>query len=223
MGLQSEEPYGAHCPPPPAAGCTKPARRAEQEQEVEEEVQEEERSAHIPDFSHFSHKQTALNGFSPWADSSSSPLQGASIPGLFHPHHPLLSHQQQHHPYYAEHLPPVDSGRFVRCWEAATPAAAPEPARSHPAPGDRDLSAPSPRYEAGKPGSPPPPRPPAPPPPRDSPGDSSFSSPAEVVLERLQPAQDPGRRPEPKKESEERKTKFDPGKETRAGCLGNVY
>ncbi|XP_071335985.1 homeobox protein Hox-D9b-like [Trachinotus anak] len=213
MGLQTEEPYGAHFIPGSlqgsTAGCAKPARGAEEEEGTP--------SAHIPDFSHFSQKQTSLNGFSPWTNtstssSSSSPqLQsapGASIPGLFHPHH-LLSH---HHPYYgpqaqahAEHLASsaASESRFVRCWEGATPTA--ETALSQaPAgfpgclPAQGDLSSPSPRYEAVKPESSPPSH--------DSPGDSSFASPAEVVLERLGTVEELGRKPEPKNEEGERKT-----------------
>ncbi|XP_068569058.1 homeobox protein Hox-D9b-like [Cebidichthys violaceus] len=232
MGLQTEEPYGAHFIPGglqgSTAGCTKPARRAEEEEE------EGTPGSHIPDFSHFSNKQASLNGFSPWVNTStssspSSPqLQstpGASIPGLFHPHH-LLSHQHHHHhhhPYYgpqtqthAEHLAPsavASDSRFVRCWEGATPTS--ETSLSHASagfpgcvPAQGDLSDPSPRYEAVKPeSSPPPPQPPSS---RDSPGDSSFASPTEVVLERLGTVEELGRKPEPKKEDEERKTKLDP-------------
>ncbi|XP_068423370.1 homeobox protein Hox-D9b-like [Clinocottus analis] len=257
MGLQTEEPYGAHFIPGglqgSSAGCTKPARRAAAAEEEEEEEEEEEGTpgSHIPDFSHFSNKQSLINGFSPWANTStspspSSPQPGASIPGLFHPHHHLLSHHhhhhhpqqqhhlhqhhnQHHHPYYgqaqAEHLAPPSvaaDSRFVRCWEGATPASE-SPGLSHAPAGfpgcvaaQGDLTAPSPRYEAVKPESSPPvppsvpPPPPLPPPPRDSPGDSSFGSPSEVVLERLGSAEEPRRKPEPEKEDEGRKTKHDP-------------
>ncbi|XP_019948736.1 homeobox protein Hox-D9b-like [Paralichthys olivaceus] len=219
MGLQSEEPYGAHFIPGSlqgsTAGCAKSARGAEEEEGTP--------GSHIPDFSHFSNKPTSLNGFSPWTNtstSSSSPspqLQsapGASIPGLFHPHH-LLSH---HHAYYgpqtqshAEQLASsaASESRFVRCWEGATPSSSDAALSQSPAafpgclPGQGDLSTPSSRYEAVKPeNSPPPP----PPPTHDSPGDSSFASTAEVVLERLGTVEELGRKAEPKKEEEERKT-----------------
>lgn len=222
MGLQTEEPYGAHFIPGglqgSTVGCAKPARGAEEEEGTP--------GSHIPDFSHFSNKQTSLNGFSPWTNtsasspSSSQQLQsapGATFPGLFHPHH-LLSH---HHPYYgpqtqthAEHLASsvASESRFVRCWEGATPTS--ETALSQaPAgfpgclPAQGDLSDPSPRYEAVKPESSPPSH--------DSPGDSSFASPAEVVLERLGTVEELGGKPESKTEDEERKTQQqrDPGKE----------
>eukprot|EP00064_Thunnus_orientalis_P018221 superscaffoldBa00004121_g18315 len=212
MGLQTEEPYGAHFIPgglqSSTAGCAKPARGTEEEGTP---------GSHIPDFSHFSNKQTSLNGFSPWTNtptssSSSSPqLQpapGASIPGLFHPHH-LLSH---HQPYYgpqtqthAEHLASAaaSESRFVRCWEGAAPT--PESTLSQASsgfpgclPAQGDLSNPSPRFEAVKPESSPPSH--------GSPGDSSFASPTEVVLERLGTVEELGGKPEPKKEDEERKT-----------------
>ncbi|XP_029377193.1 homeobox protein Hox-D9b-like [Echeneis naucrates] len=213
MGLQTEEPYGAHFIPGSlqgsTAGCAKPARGAEEEGTP---------GSHIPDFSHFSNKQSSLNGFSPWTNtstssqSSSPQLQsapGASIPGLFHPHH-LLSH---HHPYYgpqaqthADHLASsaAPESRFVRCWEGATPApetALPQAPAGFPGclpPAQGDLSDPSPRYEAVKPESSPPSH--------GSPGDSSFASPTEVVLERLGTVEELGRKPEPKEEEEERKT-----------------
>ncbi|XP_034537341.1 homeobox protein Hox-D9b-like [Notolabrus celidotus] len=214
MGLQTEEPYGAHFIPGglqgSTAGCTKPARGAEEEEGTP--------ASHIPDFSHFSNKQASLNGFSPWTNtstssSSSSPqLQsnhGVSIPGLFHPHH-LLSHH--HHPYYgpqtqthAEQLASsaAAESRFVRCWEGGTPSS--ETSLSHASasfpgclPAQGDLSNPSPRYEAVKPESSPPPQ-------EDSPEDSSFDSPAEVVLERLGTVEELGRKPEPNKEVEEKK------------------
>ncbi|XP_073338780.1 homeobox protein Hox-D9b-like [Pagrus major] len=214
MGLQTEEPYGAHFIPGglqgSTAGCAKPTRGAEEEEGTP--------GSHIPDFSHFSNKQTSLNGFSPWTNnstssSSSSPqLQstpGSSIPGLFHPHH-LLSH---HHPYYGpqtqthtEHLASsaASESRFVRCWEGAT--ATSETSLSHVSagfpsclPAQGDLSDPSPRFEAVKPENSPPSH-------VDSPADSSFASPAEVVLERLGTVEELGRKPEPKKEVEERKT-----------------
>ncbi|KAM8860321.1 homeobox protein Hox-D9b-like [Spinachia spinachia] len=221
MGLQAEEPYGAHFIPGglqgSTAGCTKSARRAEEGEE------EGTPGSHIPDFSHFPNKQSGLNGFSPWVNTSasSSPsapqlqsAHGASIPGLFPAHH-FLSHQHQHHhPYYgpqtqphAEHL--ASDSRFVRCWEGATPPS--DTSLSHASlgftgrvPAAGDLSDPSPRYEAVKPErSPPPAR-------RDSHGDSSFDSPTEAVLERLGSAQEPERKPQPKKEEEERKNKIDP-------------
>lgn len=227
MAVQTEEAYGAHFIPGglqgSTAGCVKSSRGAEQEQHEEEGTL----CSHIPDFSHFSHK-TSLNGFVPWTTTStssptSSQLQsasGASLPGLFHPH-PLLSHHH-HHPYYgpqapshAEHLASTaaSDSRFVRCWEGATPT--PETALSQvttsfPAclPTQGGLSNPSPTYEAVKPESSPPSH--------DSAEESSFASPAEVVLERLGTAEEQGRKSEPKKEDEEIKTRqkqqLDPGK-----------
>ncbi|XP_028279549.1 homeobox protein Hox-D9b-like [Parambassis ranga] len=213
MGLQTEEPYGAHFIPGglqgSTSGCAKPARGSEEEEGTP--------GSHIPDFSHFSNKQTSLNGFSPWTNtptssSSSSPqlqsAHGASLPGLFHPHH-LLSH---HHPYYgaqpqthAEHLASVapSESRFVRCWEGATPtsdASLSQVSAGFPAclPVQSDLSNPSPRFDSIKPESSPPSH--------DSPDDSSFASPGEVVLERLSTVEELSRKPEPKKEDEERKT-----------------
>uniref|UniRef100_A0A3B5M5U3 Homeobox protein n=1 Tax=Xiphophorus couchianus TaxID=32473 RepID=A0A3B5M5U3_9TELE len=129
-----------------------------------------------------------LNGFSPWTNTSistptSSQLQsasGASLPGLFHPH-PLLNH---HH--YAS------DSRFVRCWEGVTPAS--ETALSQVTP---SFSAPT--YDAVKPESSPPSR--------DSAEESSFASPAEVLLERLGAVKEPGRKTETKKEDEERNTR----------------
>ncbi|XP_034753760.1 homeobox protein Hox-D9b-like [Etheostoma cragini] len=209
MGIQTEEPYGAHFIPGglqgSTAGCAKPARRAEDEEGTP--------GSHIPDFSHFSNKHTSLNGFSPWANNSTSSSPSSpqlqSTPGLFHPHH-LLSH---HHPYYGpqtqthtEHLSSAaaSEGRFVRCWEGATPTS--ETSLSHApvifpgcVPAQGDLSNVSPRYEAVKPESSPPSH--------DSPEDSSFASPTEVVLERLGTAKELGRKPEPKKVDEERKAK----------------
>ncbi|XP_026165399.1 homeobox protein Hox-D9b-like [Mastacembelus armatus] len=220
MGLHTEEPYGAHFIPGgfqgSTPGCAKPTRGAEEEEATP--------GSHIPDFSNFSNKQTSLNGFSPWTNtptstSSSSPqlqsASGATIPGLFHPH-PLLSH---HHPYYgpqtqthAEHFASsaASESRFVRCWEGATPTS--ETALSQASagfpgclPAQGDLSNPSPRYEAVKPESSPPSH--------DSPGDSSFASQTEVVLERLGTVEDLGRKPEPKKEEEDRKTQQQPDPE----------
>ncbi|XP_040034676.2 homeobox protein Hox-D9b-like isoform X1 [Gasterosteus aculeatus] len=222
MGLQAEEPYGAHFIPGglqgSAAGCAKSARRAE-----EAEEQDGTPGARIPDFSHFPNKQSGLSGFSPWANTPassppSSPRLQSAPGGLFPPHHFLSHHHQhhhhhhQHHPYYgpqAEHL--ASDGRFVRCWEGAAPPS--DASLSHASvgftgrvPATGDLSDPSPRYEAVKPeGSPPPP-----PPPRDSPGGSSFDSPTEAVLERLGAAEEPERKPEPQKGEEERKNKIDP-------------
>nr|XP_020457285.1 homeobox protein Hox-D9b-like [Monopterus albus] len=220
MGLHTEEPYGAHFIPGgfqgPTAGCAKPTRGAEEEEGTP--------STHIPDFSNFSNKQTSLNGFSPWTNTStpSSPsasqlqsASGASIPGLFHPHH-LLSH---HHPYYgpqaqthAEHFASstASESRFVRCWEGATPSsetALSQASASFPGclPAQGDLSNPSPRYEAVKPESSSPSH--------DSPGDSSFVSQTEVVLERLGTVEDLGRKPESKTEDEERKTQQQPDTE----------
>ncbi|XP_037638729.1 homeobox protein Hox-D9b-like [Sebastes umbrosus] len=224
MGLQSEEPFGAHFIPGglqgSAGGCVKPGRRgAAAAREEEEEEGTPGSGAHIPDFSHFSNKQTSLNGFSPWANTStnsapSSPqlqsAQGASIPGLFHPHH-LLSHHHHHHhhPYYgaqthshAEHhaSSAASESRFVRCWEesASTPASS-DTSLVHFSSAQGDLSEPSPRYEPVKPES-------SPPQSHHSPEDSSFSRPTEVVLERLGTVEELGAKPEPKKE-EERKTK----------------
>ncbi|XP_020772693.2 homeobox protein Hox-D9b-like [Boleophthalmus pectinirostris] len=206
MGLQSDEPYGAHFIPGGVQGatasCSKPVRGVEEE---------ESPGSHIPDFSHFSNKQTGLNGFSPWANtstssSSSSPQLQSTIPGLFHPH-PLLSHHHPQHAYYGpqshpEHLAPAaaSESRFVRCWEGATPAQESALTQAFPAclPPQNDLSSPTvTSYEAVKPESSPPSNP--------SPEESSFASPNEVVLERLGTAEELGRKPEPKKESEERK------------------
>lgn len=231
MGLQTDEPYfipgglqGS------AAACAKAARGAEDEEEEEEGAA----ASNIPDFSHFSNKPS-LNGFSPWTSTASSvspQLQsgpGASLPGLFHPH-PLLSHHH-HHPYYgpqapshAEHLAPVaaSESRFVRCWEGATPAsdaALSQVPSGFPAclPAQGDLSEPSPTYEAIKPESSPQ---------RGSADDSSFASPAEVVLERLGTVEELGPKTEPKNEEEERKTpqQVDPGKNNwHVFKLRNVY
>ncbi|CAL9688345.1 unnamed protein product [Knipowitschia caucasica] len=224
MGLQSDEPYGAHFiqggVQASAASCSKPSR----------EEEEASPGAIIPDFSHFSNKP--LNGFSPWANtstssSSSSPQLQSNIQGLFHPH-PLLSHHhphQQHH-HLQHHQPPQQSAyygpqaapappehlassaasesRFVRCWEGESvclPHALP-----HALPPQSDVSSPvintsNAAYEAVKPESSP--RADA------SPDEASFS-PSPVVLERLErvgTAQELGRkRSEPKKESEERKS-----------------
>ncbi|KAM9727878.1 homeobox protein Hox-D9b-like [Menidia menidia] len=218
MGLQTEEPYGAHFIPGglqgSTAACAKPARGAEDEEGTP--------GTHIPDFSHFSNK-AALNGFSPWTNTSTSssssspqlqPAPGASIPGLFHPHHLLghhHHHHHHHHPYYgpqapshAEHVASAAApeSRFVRCWEGATPAsdaALSQVSATFPTclPSQSDLSNPSPTYETIKPESSPPPR--------DSPEDPGFSSPAAVVLERLGDVEELGRKPEPKKEDQERK------------------
>ncbi|MED6260754.1 Homeobox protein Hox-D9b [Ataeniobius toweri] len=216
MGVQAEETYGAHFIPGglqgSTAGCAKPSRGAELEQQEEGGTL----CSHIPDFSHFSNK-ASLNVFSPWTNTStssavSSQLQsasGASLPGLFHPH-PLLSH---HHPYYgpqapshAENLASAASSdsRFVRCWEGGTPtseAALSQVTPNFPAclPTQGDLLNPSPTYEAIKPESSPPSH--------ESAEDSSFASPAEVVLERLGTAEELGTNSQPKKEDEERKTR----------------
>lgn len=229
MGLQTEEPYGAHFIPGglqgSSAGCAKPARGAEEEEGTT--------GSHIPDFSHFSNKQMSLNSFSSWTNtstsSSSSSPQLQSTPGLFHPHH-LLNHHHHHHlhPYYGPqthtHTDHVASSaasesRFVRCWEGATPAS--EASLSHasagfPAcvPAQGDLSDPSPRFEEVKPEHSSPSR--------GSPADSSFDSPTEVVLERLGTAEELGGKPEPKKEEEDKKKQLDPGKD-RCTKLKNVY
>lgn len=231
MGLQTEEPYGAHFIPGglqgSTAGCAKPARGAEEEEGTP--------SSHIPDFSHFSNKQTSLNGFTPWTNTStsspSSPPQlqstpGASIPGLFHPHH-LLSH---HHPYYgpqtqthAEHIASsaASESRFVRCWEGVTPTS--DTSLTHTSagfpgcvPAQGDLSNESPRFETVKPENSPPSR--------DSTEDSSFANPTEVVLERLGTVEELGKKPEPKEEDEEKKIQqqLDQGKD-RYTELWNVY
>lgn len=228
MGLHAEEPYGAHFIPGgfqgSTAGCAKPLRGAEDEEEGTP-------GSHIPDFSNFSNKQTSLNGFSPWTNtstsSSSSSPQLQSAPGLFHPHH-LLSH---HHPYYgpqthAEHFasPAASESRFVRCWEGATTTSEAAPSQASVGfprclPAQGDLSNPSPRYEAVKPENSP----------RShgSPEDSSFASPSEVVLERLGTSEILGRKSEPKKEDEERTTEQqqrqqDAGKE-RCTAVRKVY
>ncbi|KAF7220281.1 homeobox protein Hox-D9b [Nothobranchius furzeri] len=198
MGLQTEEPYGAHFIPGglqgSTAGCAKPARGAE----------EGTAPSNIPDFSHFSNK-ASLNGFSPWTNTSSSSsmspqLQSgpaASIPGLFHPHH-LLHHRPYYDPQapsHAEHLASAaaSESRFVRCWEVASPATETTFPTCLPAQGD--LSDPSPTYEAIKPESSPP-----------SHDNADESSPAELVLERLGTAEELGKKAEPKKEEEERNT-----------------
>uniref|UniRef100_G3PDR9 Homeobox domain-containing protein n=1 Tax=Gasterosteus aculeatus TaxID=69293 RepID=G3PDR9_GASAC len=198
MGLQAEEPYGAHFLPGglqgSAAGCAKSARRAE-----EAEEQDGTPGARIPDFSHFPNK-TVLSGFSPWANTPassppSSPRLQSAPGGLFPPHHFLTYYGPQ-----AEHL--ASDGRFVRCWEGAAPPS--DASLSHASvgftgrvPATGDLSDPSPRYEAVKPEG-------------DSPGGSSFDSPTEAVLERLGAAEEPERKPEPQKGEEERKNKIDP-------------
>uniref|UniRef100_A0A3B3UIK9 Homeobox protein n=1 Tax=Poecilia latipinna TaxID=48699 RepID=A0A3B3UIK9_9TELE len=184
MGVQTEEAYGAHFIPGSLQGSTGTL------------------VSHIPDFSNFSSK-ASLNGFSPWTNTSistptSSQLQsasGASLPGLFHPH-PLLSHH--HHSYYAS------DSRFVRCWEGMSPASETTLSQVTPSfpaclPTQGELSNPSPTYDAVKPESSPPSR--------DSAEESSFANPAEVVLERLGTAKEPGRKTEPKKEDEERNTR----------------
>lgn len=220
MGLQTEEPYGAHFIQGglqgSTASCAKPARGAEEEGTP---------GSHIPDFSHFSNKQNSLNGFSPWTNTPTSPspsspqLQaapGASIPGLFHPHH-LLHHH--HQPYYgpqthAEHHTPAaaSESRFVRSWEGTTSTS--ETGFPDCLPGQEDP--PNPGFEAVKPESSPPSH--------DSPGDSSFASPTEVVLERLGTVEELGHKPEPKKEVEERKPHqpVDPGKDRRTAAR-NIY
>lgn len=231
MGLQTEEPYGAHFIPGglqgSSAGCAKPVRGAEEEEGTG--------GSHIPDFSHFSSKQTSLNSFASWTNTStsSSPSpspQLQSTPGLFHPHHLLNhhhhshSHHHRHHPYYgpqtqshAEHLASTTASesRFVRGWEGTAPVS--EASLSgFPAcvPAQGDLSSVSPRFEAVKPEHSPPSH--------GSPGDSSFDSPSEVVLERLGTVEELGGKPEPKTEDEERKTQHDPGKD-RWTKLRNVY
>ncbi|XP_077585533.1 homeobox protein Hox-D9b-like [Stigmatopora nigra] len=229
MGLQTEEPYGAHFLPAglqaSTTGCAKPTRGADEEEGTP--------GSHIPDFAHFPNKQSGLNGFSPWTTTaanpsstsspSSPPLQAApsaSIPGLFHPHHLLGHHHHHHHhqppppppplphlqpqpqqqsPYYApqphtDHLAPASEGRFVRCWEGpageASFAACLPPTQGCP-------SNPSPRFEVVKPDSSPPRST------RGSPGDSSFASPGDVVLERLGTADELRGKPEPKKEDDD--------------------
>lgn len=227
MGLQSDEPYGAHFIQGglqgATASCSKPVRGAEEE---------ESPGAHIPDFSHFSNKQTGLNGFSPWTNtstssSSSSPQLQSTIPGLFHSH-PLLSHHHhQPHAYYGpqshpEHLAPAaaSESRFVRCWEGATPTQEPALTQAFPAclPPQNELSsANATSYEAVKPESSPPST--------HSPEESSFASPREVVLERLGTAEELGRKAEPKKESEEKKPQEqppEPGKDFNTR-VRNVY
>lgn len=215
MGLQGEEPYGAHFIPGGLQG-SKPGRGAEDERgEEEEEEGGAPAASSIPDFSHFSNKPS-LNGFSPWTNSPSSvspqlqPGPGAPLPGLLHPH-PLLSHHH-HHPYYgpqapshAEHLAPAaaSESRFVRCWEGATPT----PDSGFPAclPAQGGLSNSSPTYEGLKPESSP----------QQDTEDSSFASRAEVVLERL------GGKAEAEEEAEERK-QLEPGKgrmSRNSGCL----
>lgn len=226
IGLQTEEPFGAHFIPGglqgSSVGCAKPAR----------EEEEGTTGSHIPDFSHFSNKQTGLNSFSSWTNtstsSSSSSPQLQSIPGLFHPHH-LLNHQhhQPHHqPYYGpqthtEHAASsvASESRFIRCWEGVSPAS--EATTSHASagfaagvPAQGDLSEPNPRFEAVKPEHSPPSN--------GSPAESSFDTPTEVVLERLGSAEELGGKPEPKQEDDEGKAQLDPGKD-RCTKLKNVY
>lgn len=230
MGLQTEEPYGAHFIPGglqgSSAGCAKAVRGAEEEEGTG--------GPHIPDFSHFSTKPTGLSSFASWSNTStsaSSPSPSPQLqpsPGLFHPH-PLLNHHhhhshRHHHPYYgqqtqsqAEHLAPTagSENRFVRCWEGSTPASEAS-LSTFPAcvPAQGDLSGGSPRFEAVKPEQSPPSH--------GSPGDSSFDSPGEVVLERLGTVEELGGKPEPKTEDEDRKTQHDPGKDSWTK-LWNVY
>ncbi|XP_015236862.1 PREDICTED: homeobox protein Hox-D9b-like [Cyprinodon variegatus] len=199
MGVQTEEPFGAHFIPGglqgSSAGCAKPSRVAEQQEEEEDE--EGSLCSHIPDFSHFSNK-ASLNGFSPWTNTAtSSPTSSQLQSGLFHP---LLTH---HHPYYGpqppshpEHLAASD-GRFVRCWEGVTPSSEAALSQVTPAFPACLPTHPSPTYEAIKPESSPPAK--------HSAEESSFSSPAEVVLERLGTAEELGKKNEPKMENEERK------------------
>uniref|UniRef100_A0A3Q2CHD5 Homeobox protein Hox-D9b-like n=1 Tax=Cyprinodon variegatus TaxID=28743 RepID=A0A3Q2CHD5_CYPVA len=158
MGVQTEEPFGAHFIPGglqgSSAGCAKPSRVAEQQEEEEDE--EGSLCSHIPDFSHFSNKP---------------------------PSHP-------------EHLAASD-GRFVRCWEGVTPSSEAALSQVTPAFPACLPTHPSPTYEAIKPESSPPAK--------HSAEESSFSSPAEVVLERLGTAEELGKKNEPKMENEERK------------------
>lgn len=219
MGLGAEEPYGAHFIPgglqSSTGACSKPARGAEEDEEGSA-------GSHIPDFSHFSNK-VSLNGFSPWtgtstSSSSSSPqlqsAHGGSIPGLFHPHH-LLGH---HHAYYgpqapshAEHhlSPSAAEARFVRGWEGVTAPASETALPPVPASFPACVREPSPTYETIKPESSPPPL--------GGTDGPSFTSPTEVVLERLGTAEELGRTAEPKKEDEDRKSQqappLDPGKD----------
>lgn len=223
IGLQTEEPFGAHFIPGglqgSSVGCAKPVR----------EEEEGTTGSHIPDFSHFSNKQTNLNNFSSWTNtstsSSSSSPQLQSIPGLFHPHH-LLNHQHHHQPYYGsqthtEHVASsvASESRFVRCWEEVSPAS--EATTSHASagftacvPAQGDLSEPHPRFEAVKPEHSPPSH--------GSPAESSFDTPTEVVLERLGSAEELGGKPEPKQEDDEGKAQLDPGKD-RCTKPKNVY
>lgn len=215
MGLQSEEPYGAHLIPGglqgSSASCAKPARETEDEDGTI--------GAQITDFSHFSNKQTSLNGFSSWTNTSTSfSPQPQSTGGPFRPHH-LLNH---HHPYYGpqtqthvDHVAPsaTSGSRLVRCWEGDT-------SLSHASVGFHacaqcDLSSPSQRFEGVKPenstaNS------------HDSPEESGFDGPTEVALERLRTVEELEKKTEAKKEDEERKAQLDPGTHTR-DRLNNVY
>nr|Q1KKR7.1 RecName: Full=Homeobox protein Hox-D9b [Takifugu rubripes]ABF22477.1 homeobox protein HoxD9b [Takifugu rubripes] len=207
MGLQTDEPYGAHFIPGglqgSSVGCAKPVRGSEEEDGTT--------GSHIPDFSHLSNKQTSLNGFSAWTNtanptSSSSP-QLHSTPSHFQTHH-FLSH---HHPYYGpqtqthtEHVASsaASESRFVRSWEGAP---APEVNLSHVSeefqacvPPQTGLPSPRQTFDDVKPENSPAPH--------DSPADSSFDRPTEVVLERLGAAEEPKKKPERKKDGEERKT-----------------
>lgn len=224
MGLQTDEPYGAHFIPGglqgSSVGCAKPLRGAEEEEGTG--------GPHIPDFSHFSSKPTGLSSFASWSNTSTSPTPSPQLQpshGLFHPH-PLLNHHshRHHHPYYgqqsqshAEHLAPTaaSEGRFVRSWEGSTPASEAS-LSAFPAcvPSQGDLSGGSPRFDAVKPEQSPPSH--------GSPADSSFGSPGEVVLERLGTVEELGGKPQPKTKDEERKTQHDPGKDSWTK-LWNVY
>lgn len=215
MGLQTDEPYSAHFIPGglqgSPVGCAKPVRGSEEE--------DGNTGSHIPDFSHLTNKQTGLNGYSSWTNtanstSSSSP-QLHSIPGHFHPHH-FLNH---HHPYYGAltqtRTEQVGESRFVRRWEGAP---APEENLSHVSeefqacvPVQTGLPSPRQTFEDVKPENTPAPH--------DSPADSSQDRPIEVVLERLGDAEEPKKKPEGKKEDEERKTQTNAGKNR----LKNVY
>ena len=213
MGLQTDEPYSAHFIPGglqgSPVGCAKPVRGSEEEDGTA--------ASHIPDFSHLTNKQTGLNGFSSWINTSNSTSSSSpqlhSIPGHFHPHH-FLNH---HHPYYGpqtqSHAEQVASSagsesRFVRGWEGAP---APEANVSHVA---EDFQAcvpaqtglPSSRRTFGDV------KPENTPASHDSPAESSQDRPIEVVLERLGPAEEPKKQLEGKKEDEERKTPTNSGK-----------
>ncbi|KAG7270049.1 hypothetical protein CRUP_007149 [Coryphaenoides rupestris] len=211
MGHETEDLYGAHFIQgglqSTSGGGTKPTTALR--------ALEETPNTHFSNFSN-GFRQSVLNGFSPWTNSSSSSssssqtaqhtqLQSASnsLSSLFHSHHPL-SHQ---HPYYgsqahthgSQHL--AHSGgtlesRFVRCWEETTtpnPILTPQSSQladgfpgGLSAPADHSDCSPG-RYETVKPENNSPPPPPSESAPEE---DSNFVSLAKVGPEAHQGAKD---------------------------------